>query len=284
VQAAAPVDYTAVDTPASAQATVELRNVVKSFVDRKRGRETVALSDVSMTIGKSEFACILGPSGCGKSTILNLVAGFEQPNSGAVLIDGRPIAAPDRSRGMVFQQPLLFPWLNVIDNITFGPRMAGAPPAQYAAQAARYVQLMGLTGFEKHYPYELSGGMQQRVALARAWISEPELFLMDEPFGALDAQTRLMMQELLLRVWERSRTTVLFVTHDIDEALFLADRIFIMTARPGRIKESLAVDFVRPRNYETIIFEQQYITLKQRILQVIRGETLQAMKLEVEVE
>jgi NitT/TauT family transport system ATP-binding protein len=124
--------------------------------------------------------------------------------------------------------------------------------------------------------------MQQRVALARAWISEPELFLMDEPFGALDAQTRLMMQELLLRVWERSRTTVMFVTHDIDEALFLADRIFIMTARPGRIKENLVVDFARPRNYETIIFEQQYITLKQRILQAIRGETLQAMKLEVE--
>ena len=265
-----------------AQGTVVLRDVGKSFIDRKRGRETVALTDVSLSIGKGEFACILGPSGCGKSTILNLVAGFEQPSSGAVLVDGRPVAAPDRSRGMVFQQPLLFPWLNVIDNITFGPRMAGAPPDQYAPQAARYMQLMGLSGFEKHYPYELSGGMQQRVALARAWISEPELFLMDEPFGALDAQTRLMMQELLLRVWERSRTTVLFVTHDIDEALFLADRIFLMTARPGRIKESLAVDFARPRNYETIIFDQQYITLKQRILQVIRGETLQAMKLEVE--
>jgi NitT/TauT family transport system ATP-binding protein len=282
VQAAADVDYAVKDTAATAQATVGLRNVGKTFIDRKRGRETVALADVSMTIEKSEFACILGPSGCGKSTILSLVAGFEQPNSGSVFVDGRPIAAPDRSRGMVFQQPLLFPWLNVIDNITFGPRMAGAPAEQYAAQAARYVQLMGLTGFEKHYPYELSGGMQQRVALARAWISEPELFLMDEPFGALDAQTRLMMQELLLRVWERSRTTVMFVTHDIDEALFLADRIFIMTARPGRIKENLVVDFARPRNYETIIFEQQYITLKQRILQAIRGETLLAMKLEVE--
>jgi NitT/TauT family transport system ATP-binding protein len=282
VHATADVDYAIKGEPDAAQATVELRNVGKTFIDRKRGRETVALADVSMTIDKSEFACILGPSGCGKSTILNLVAGFEQPNGGAVLIDGRQITAPDRSRGMVFQQPLLFPWLNVIDNITFGPRMAGAPAEQYAAQAARYVQLMGLTGFEKHYPYELSGGMQQRVALARAWISEPELFLMDEPFGALDAQTRLMMQELLLRVWERSRTTVMFVTHDIDEALFLADRIFIMTARPGRIKENLVVDFARPRNYETIIFEQQYITLKQRILQAIRGETLLAMKLEVE--
>ena len=282
MQAAADVDYAIKDAPAAAQATVELRNVGKTFIDRKRGRETVALADVSMTIDKSEFACILGPSGCGKSTILNLVAGFEQANSGSVFVDGRAIAAPDRSRGMVFQQPLLFPWLNVIDNITFGPRMAGAPAEQYAAQAARYVQLMGLIGFEKHYPYELSGGMQQRVALARAWISEPELFLMDEPFGALDAQTRLMMQELLLRVWERSRTTVMFVTHDIDEALFLADRIFIMTARPGRIKENLVVDFARPRNYETIIFDQQYITLKQRILQAIRGETLLAMKLEVE--
>ena len=282
MQAAAALVHTSKDALTAAQATVELRNVDKTFIDRKRGRETVALAHVSMTIDKSEFACILGPSGCGKSTILNLVAGFDQPNAGAVLIDGHPITAPDRSRGMVFQQPLLFPWLNIIDNITFGPRMAGAPSEQYAAQAARYVQLMGLTGFEKHYPYELSGGMQQRVALARAWISEPELFLMDEPFGALDAQTRLMMQELLLRVWERSRTTVMFVTHDIDEALFLADRIFIMTARPGRIKENLVVDFARPRNYETIIFEQQYITLKQRILQAIRGETLQAMKLEVE--
>ena len=270
------------DAVAATQATVALRNVSKSFIDRKRGRETIALADVTMEIGKSEFACILGPSGCGKSTILNLVAGFEQPRSGAVLIDNRPITAPDRSRGMVFQQPLLFPWLNVIDNITFGPRMAGAPAAQYAEQATRYVQLMGLTGFEKHYPYELSGGMQQRVALARAWISEPELFLMDEPFGALDAQTRLMMQELLLGVWERSRTTVMFVTHDIDEALFLADRIFIMTARPGRIKENFVVDFTRPRNYETIIFDERYITLKQRVLQVIRAETLLAMKLEVE--
>ena len=283
MQAAAPVEYAMNDTPPATQATVELRNVGKTFVDRKRGRETVALSDVSMTIGKSEFACILGPSGCGKSTILNLVAGFEQPNSGAVL-DRRP---SDRCTGSLARH---------------GVSAAAAVPVaqrdrQHHVRSAhgrragrsstprrptRYVQLMGLTGFEKHYPYELSGGMQQRVALARAWISEPELFLMDEPFGALDAQTRLMMQELLLRVWERSRTTVMFVTHDIDEALFLADRIFIMTARPGRIKESLAVDFARPRNYETIIFEQQYITLKQRILQVIRGETLQAMKLEVE--
>src|SRR4030095_9312904 len=143
------------DAAPATQATVALRNVIKSFVDRKRGRETIALSEVTMEIGKSEFVCILGPSGCGKSTILNLVAGFEPPSSGAVLIDNQPITAPDRSRGMVFQQPLLFPWLNIVDNITFGPRMAGAPLQQYSAQAARYIQLMGLAGFEKHYPYEL---------------------------------------------------------------------------------------------------------------------------------
>lgn len=199
-----------------------------------------------------------------------------------VLLDGHAITGPGPDRGMVFQQPLLFPWLTILDNITFGPRMAGVPAEKYLPPAREYVQLMGLAGFEKHYPYELSGGMQQRVALARAWIGEPELFLMDEPFGALDAQTRLMMQELLLRVWERARTTVIFVTHDIDEALFLADRIVVMSARPGRIKETLVVDLERPRNYETIIFDERYITLKRHILQVIRKETLQAIQLETD--
>jgi NitT/TauT family transport system ATP-binding protein len=266
--------------PHGARSKVVLRDVTKTFVDRKRGRETVALSDVSLTIGQSEFVCLLGPSGCGKSTILNLVAGFEQPSSGDVRIDGEALAGPGPDRGMVFQQPQLFPWLTVVDNITFGPRMAGRRAEDYAPPARRYMQLMGLTGFEGHYPYELSGGMQQRVALARAWIGEPKLFLMDEPFGALDAQTRLMMQELLLRVWDRSRTTVLFVTHDIDEALFLADRICVMTSRPGRIKESLDVDLARPRDYERVIFEDRYVRLKQHILHVIRSETLQSIKLE----
>lgn len=266
-------------TSSTSQDKVVLRGANKAFIDRKRRRETTALSDVSLSIPKSRFVCLLGPSGCGKSTILNLIAGFEHATSGEVLLDGNSITAPGPDRGMVFQQPQLFPWLNIVDNITFAPRMAGQRPEQYSPHAAQYIQLMGLTGFEKHYPYELSGGMQQRVALARAWITEPELFLMDEPFGALDAQTRLMMQELLLGVWERSRTTVLFVTHDIDEALFLADQIVIMTARPGRIKESLDVELDRPRNYETIIFNERYIKLKQHILQVIRKETLQAIEL-----
>ena len=265
----------------TAREEVALRGVTKVFTDRKRGRETTALSDVSLSIAKGQFVCLLGPSGCGKSTILNLVAGFEQANSGEVLLAGHSITGPGQDRGMVFQQPLLFPWLSVIDNITFGPRMASKRPDDYLLRAERYIQEMGLSGFEKHYPYELSGGMQQRVALARAWIGEPELFLMDEPFGALDAQTRLMMQELLMRVWEKSRTTVLFVTHDIDEAVFLADRIFIMTSRPGRIKESLKVDLARPRNYDTIILDERYVRLKQQILQVIRKETLQTIGLEL---
>ena len=270
---------TLTSVPAPDGEKVALRGVTKAFMDKKRGRETTALSEVSLSIAKGQFVCLLGPSGCGKSTILNLVAGFEQASAGEVLLDGHAITAPGPDRGMVFQQPLLFPWLTNIDNITFGPRMAGRRPEDYLPPAERYIQLMGLAGFEKHYPYELSGGMQQRVALARAWITEPELFLMDEPFGALDAQTRLMMQELLLRVWERARTTVLFVTHDIDESLFLADRILIMTARPGRIKESLEVDLARPRNYETVIFDERYIRLKQHILQVIRKETLQSIGL-----
>lgn len=256
---------------------VVLKGVSKVFVDEKRGRETGALLDVSLAVRTGEFACLLGPSGCGKSTILNLVAGFEWVSAGEVLLDGHAIEGPGPDRGVVFQQPTLFPWITVLDNITFGPRMTGGRAEDYVPRARRYIEAMGLVGFENHYPYELSGGMQQRVALARAWISEPQLLLMDEPFGALDAQTRLSMQELLLRVWETSRTTVLFVTHDIEEALFLADRILVMSARPGRIREELRLDFPRPRNYETIIFDADYTRAKQHVLRLIREESLRSL-------
>jgi len=256
---------------------VELKNVTKTFIDGKRGRQTVAVKDVSLVIPDGQFVCLLGPSGCGKSTVLNLVAGFEQVTSGEVLVGGRRVEGPARDHGMVFQQPHLFPWLNVLENITFGPRMMGTPAGDYLSRANRYIELMGLRGFEHHFPYELSGGMQQRVALARAWIKEPSLFLMDEPFGALDAQTRLLMQELLLRVWDSSRSTVLFVTHDIDEAIFLSDRVVILEARPGRVSEDLAVPLQRPRDYASIIFEPQYVELKKHILGVIRRETMRGM-------
>jgi NitT/TauT family transport system ATP-binding protein len=259
---------------------VELRNVTKAFVDEKRARTTTALQDVSLSIRDREFVCLLGPSGCGKSTILNLVAGFELPTSGEVRVGDAKVEGPARDHGMVFQQPNLFPWLTVLDNITFGPRMTGMAPEDYTARAQRYVELMGLRGFEHHYPYELSGGMQQRVALARAWIKEPSLFLMDEPFAALDAQTRLLMQELLLKVWETSRSTVLFVTHDIDEAIFLSDRVVVLAARPGRVSEDLQVPLSRPRDYASVIFEAPYVEQKRHILDVIRRETMRGRSLD----
>lgn len=255
---------------------VLLRDVGKTFHDAKRGRETVAVTGFSLAIPAGQFVCLLGPSGCGKSTVLNMVAGFEQPTGGSIEIDGAPVTGPSPERGMVFQRPMLFPWLTVMQNITFGPRMAGQSADRYGPAAHRYIDLMGLAGFESHYPYELSGGMQQRVALARAWMNEPRLILMDEPFGALDAQTRLVMQELLLQVWERLRTTVLFITHDIDEALFLADKVVVMSARPGRIKQSIDIALPRPRDYESLIHEPAYLESKQQILRLIRGEALQA--------
>ena len=249
---------------------VVLQDVGMTFHDAKRDRHTVAVTDVSLTIPEGQFVCLLGPSGCGKSTVLNMVAGFERPTRGRIRVDDAVVTAPSPQRGMVFQRPTLYPWLTVMQNVTFGPRMAGAPQDAWLPAATRYLQLMGLAGFESHYPYELSGGMQQRVALARAWINEPQLILMDEPFGALDAQTRLVMQELLLQVWERLRTTVLFVTHDIEEALFLADRVVVMSARPGRIQEDILVDMPRPRKYEQMIHEPGYMQSRQHILQVIR--------------
>lgn len=249
---------------------VDLRGVAKRFSDSRRKQDTIALQNVDMAVNDGEFVCLLGPSGCGKSTILNLLAGFETATEGEVLMENLPVNGPDPQRGVVFQQAQLFPWLSVLDNITFGPRMAGMNSSAAREQAEHYISLVGLSGFEGHFPYELSGGMQQRAAIARAWISEPGMLLMDEPFGALDAQTRQMMQEELLAAWEHQRTTVLFVTHDIDEALFLADRVLVMSARPGRIVEDLAVPFDRPRTYDEIIFEDEYIRLKQHIMQAIR--------------
>jgi NitT/TauT family transport system ATP-binding protein len=247
-----------------------LHQVQKRFVDRKRRHETLALEEINLVVNDGEFVCLLGPSGCGKTTILNILAGFEAPSSGEVLSSGWPISSPGPDRGVVFQQPQLFPWLSVKDNIAFGPTMAGTDSQTVKHKTAELLSLVGLMGFEAHYPYELSGGMQQRVAIARAWISDPEMLLMDEPFGALDAQTRLTMQEELLRVWEQQKTTVLFVTHDIDEALLLADRIVIMSARPGRLIQDITVPFPRPRHFETIMFHSEYVSLKREIFQAMR--------------
>ncbi|WFU78187.1 ABC transporter ATP-binding protein [Bradyrhizobium sp. CIAT3101] len=251
---------------------IVLETIEKRFDDRRARRTTVALDGLSLNVAEGEFVCLLGPSGCGKSTVLDLLAGFEQPTRGRVTIAGKPIGRPSPDRGIVFQEATLFPWLSVIDNITFASRLAGRPASEYRPRAQELIEMMGLRGFEHHAVYELSGGMRQRVAIARAWISQPLLLLMDEPFGALDAQTRLAMQELLLAAREQRRSTVLFVTHDIEEALFLSDRIAIMSGRPGRIVEEIVVPYPRPRTYQEIIATPSFGELKRSILSTLREQ------------
>jgi len=252
---------------------VELRGVSKVFV--ARDRRVVALQDIDLSIAHNEFAAILGPSGCGKSTLLNMVAGFDRPSGGQVRVHGATVEAPDPSRGVVFQEAALFPWYTVWDNVSFGPRTMGVSAAQYRPKLEAYLDQVGLRGFERHYPAELSGGMKQRVGIARVLVMEPEVLLMDEPFGSLDAQTRLVMQELLLSVWERHHQTVLFITHDIEEALLIADSVSVMTARPGRIKKRMVVNLPRPRSVE-VTTSPVFNELKREVLALIREESLRA--------
>lgn len=260
---------------------IELIGVNKTFPgNRNDATTTPVLDNISLRMEEGEFVCLLGPSGCGKSTILNLIAGFEHADSGQILLDGKKISQPGPERGVVFQQPTLFPWLSVLDNVTFGPRMAGVKAASYLPDAERYLRLVGLQDFQHHMPWQLSGGMRQRVALARAWLPNPEILLMDEPFGALDAQTRLMMQELLTRLWQATGTTILFITHDVDEALFLADRVLVMAARPGQIRAEFKTPFARPRDVEELVADPAYGVLKQKILHIVREEAHKTMTAE----
>jgi NitT/TauT family transport system ATP-binding protein len=229
-----------------------------------------AVEAVDIKIAPSEIVSIVGPSGCGKSTLLRMVAGFDAPTTGHMLLGDKPIAAPGADRGIVFQQPQLYPWLNVRDNVVFGPRMRGVPRGTYDPAATRYIKAVGLVGFERHFPYQLSGGMRQRVQIARVLINEPTILLMDEPFGALDYQTRLEMQTLLLDLCAELAPTVLFITHDIDEAVFISDRIYVMSARPGRIAETLHVPLPRPRVYEEATASETFVQLKLRALKALK--------------
>ena len=231
----------------------------------------VALDDVSLTVRPDTFSVIVGPSGCGKSTLLRLVAGLERPDDGRITLDGRPIDGPSRERGMVFQSYTLFPWLTVRENVMFGPKLDGMARAARAAIADELIEAVHLTGFGDAYPTELSGGMRQRVALARALANDPRILLMDEPFGALDSQTRQVMQELLLEIWQQRRKTVLFITHDIDEAIFLGDRVVVMTARPGTIKCDEVIELPRPRD-AGIVTSPEFIDIKRRLLGAIEEE------------
>ena len=252
---------------------IEIRGVHKEFV--KGERRVLALQDIDLTVARHEFVAILGPSGCGKSTLLNMVAGFDRPTRGSVKVEGEEIVDPSPRRCVVFQEPALFPWLTVIDNVVFGPKNRRQPAAEYRPRAAQIIEQVGLRGFEASYPAELSGGMRQRVGIARVLIMEPRVLLMDEPFGSLDAQTRSLMQELLLALWQRHQQTVLFITHDIEEALLLADRVCVMTARPGRIKKSIPVPMPRPRAIE-LTLSPEFNALRREVLELIREESVRA--------
>ena len=252
-----------------------IENVSRVFPAVRGGTPTRALEPTDLTVGDNDFVTILGPSGCGKSTLLRLVAGLDTPTTGRILLDGRPVTDPGPDRGMVFQSYTLFPWLSVADNIAFGLREKGMPVVERQRIVAQWLGNIGLQSFAAHYPKQLSGGMQQRTAIARALANDPAILLLDEPFGALDNQTRALMQELLLGIWERDRKTVIFVTHDIEEAIFLASRVLVMSARPGRIKADLPVDLPHPRHY-TIKTSPEFSALKARLTEEIRAEAVLA--------
>lgn len=253
---------------------LSIQGVSRTFTSEK-GKSTQALLPVDFDVKENDFVTILGPSGCGKSTMLRIAAGLDYPTSGRVLLDGRPVEGPGADRGMVFQSYTLFPWLTIEQNIRFGLREKGMPESAQKERAAYFIAKVGLRGFEQHFPKQLSGGMQQRTAIARALANDPKILLMDEPFGALDNQTRVLMQELLLGIWESERKTVLFVTHDIDEAIFMANRVAVFSARPGRIKTELAVNLPHPRHY-TIKTSPEFMDLKARLTEEIRAESMAA--------
>ncbi len=241
----------------------------------------LALEPISLDIAENAFVCLVGPSGCGKSTLLNILAGFETATTGQALMDGRPVRGPDAGRGVVFQQGALFTWMSVQDNVAFGPVATGKSPAEAARIAAHYLDMVGLSGFAKRYPYELSGGMQQRVGIARALANDPQILLMDEPFAALDAQTRELLQEEIKRIWQDTRKTVLWITHSIEEALFLATDVVVMTARPGRIKAQLRPQFAQSRD-PAVVASADFVRMKADIFAMLRQEALTAQQQEAE--
>jgi ABC-type nitrate/sulfonate/bicarbonate transport system ATPase subunit len=255
--------------------TVTVESIDLRFNSRNGG-EVIALNNLSLTVPDKQFAVIVGPSGCGKSSLLDIIAGLKEPSGGECRLDGKAISGPGRERGMVFQNYSLFPWLTVLKNVAFGLTLQGQTSQTALERARHYVDAVGLSSFENAYPNQLSGGMKQRVAIARSLANDPEVILMDEPFGALDSQTRGVMQQLLLGIWEKEHKTILFVTHDIDEALFLGEKVYVMSARPGRIIDTISVDFAHPRSYE-LSTEPAFADLKRRIQRSLHGEVHKAL-------
>jgi NitT/TauT family transport system ATP-binding protein len=251
---------------------IEVKEISKVYVVGKKGQSLVALKDVSFAIGTGTFMCILGPSGCGKTTLLHIIAGLDAPTAGEVRHNGVVVDHPSPTRTVVFQQYALFPWMSVAKNIEFGLKAKGLNAAARHERVAYYVDLVRLRGFQNAYPHQISGGMKQRVALARALAPDPDVVLMDEPFGALDSLTRELLQEEILRIWERAQKTFILITHSIDEAIFLGDRIFVMTERPGTVKAAVEVALPRPRTPEMRTDDHRFLEHKHLLFQTIRSE------------
>ena len=254
---------------------VHIDNVVKKF--NGRNGEMVALNGVTLDIHDNEFICVVGPSGCGKSTLLNIIAGLLEPTSGEVYCDGKLVEGTGTDRGVVFQQYALFPWLTVKKNVRFALEMRGIKGKEADELAMKYLEKVDLVKFADHYPKELSGGMKQRVAIARAYAADPQVLLMDEPFGALDAQTRTQLQSELLETWENDKKTCFFITHDVDEAIILAQKVIVMSARPGRVKAIIGIDIPYPRDQETKM-SPRFLELKNEIWSLVYQEYLEVRK------
>jgi NitT/TauT family transport system ATP-binding protein len=254
---------------------IALKNVARRFITPDGGVLS-ALEEFDLAIAPGEFCAVVGPTGCGKSTTLGLIAGLARPQAGSVTLFDAPVNGVDRRVGFVFQQDAVFPWRNVLGNVMAGPLFRGVPKARAEAEARDWIGRVGLTGFEDHHPHQLSGGMRKRVALAQTFINNPQVLLMDEPFSALDVQTRELMQEELLQLWAQAKSAVLFVTHDLDEAILLADRVAVLTTRPARVKSVHAIDLPRPRDVATLRYDERFIAIARKISDDLREEVLRA--------
>ena len=263
----------------SRQPFIAFRNVRKSFRDAREGRIVHAIEDISLEIERGEFVTVIGPSGCGKTTLLNILAGFELPSAGQVLLEGQAIDGPGADRGVVFQEYALFPWLTLRQNVEYGPRERGIPASLIRELTDRTLGMMGLSGAENRYPHELSGGMRQRAALARVLVNDPKILLMDEPFAALDAQTRARLQREVAGLWVETRKTVFFVTHSVEEAVLLGDRVVAMTAHPGRVKADVRIALARPRDPTSPPFNDHRRALEQLLAEETIAETATAINL-----